>query len=72
MPSSETKQQALHSVALLDRFDDLTGAARSRLITAFIEMMRSGDPRLGLLGWPTRPMPAQRRSATIGRGLWQL
>ena len=46
MPSSETKQQALHSVALLDRFDDLTGAARSRLITAFIEMMRSGD--LGL------------------------
>ena len=44
MPSSETKRQALRSVALLDRFGDVIGAARSRLIAAFIEMMRSGDP----------------------------
>jgi hypothetical protein len=49
MPSAETKRQALASVALLDRFGDVTGAARSRLIAAFIETMRSGD-----LSWAAR------------------
>lgn len=49
MPTPETKQQALQSVALLDRFGDAQGAARSRVITAFIEMMLSGD-----LAWAAR------------------
>jgi predicted ATPase/DNA-binding SARP family transcriptional activator len=43
MPSPETRQQALRSIALLERFEDVSGAARSRLIAAFIEMMLSGD-----------------------------
>jgi tetratricopeptide (TPR) repeat protein len=43
MPTADTQQRALASVAILDRFGDRRGAARSRLIAAFIEMMRAGD-----------------------------
>jgi tetratricopeptide (TPR) repeat protein len=43
-PSPETKQQAIQSVELLERFGDRSGAGRARLILAFIELMLGGDP----------------------------
>jgi predicted ATPase/DNA-binding SARP family transcriptional activator len=43
-PSQVTKQRAIESVALLERFGDRSGAGRARLILAFIELMLGGDP----------------------------
>jgi predicted ATPase/DNA-binding SARP family transcriptional activator len=43
-PSPETKQQAIQSVEVLERFGDRSGAGRARLILAFIELMLGGDP----------------------------
>ncbi len=43
MPTATTRQRALASVEMLDRCGDRRGAARSRLIAAFIEMMQAGD-----------------------------
>ena len=43
-PSEMTKQHALQSVELLERFGDRSGAGRARLILAFIELMLGGDP----------------------------
>ena len=42
-PSPATKQHALQSVELLERFGDRSGAGRARLILAFIELMLGGD-----------------------------
>jgi predicted ATPase len=43
-PSPVTKQHALQSVELLERFGDRSSAGRARLILAFIELMLGGDP----------------------------
>jgi predicted ATPase/DNA-binding SARP family transcriptional activator len=43
-PSQVTKQRAIQSVELLERFGDRSGAGRARLILAFIELMLGGDP----------------------------
>jgi predicted ATPase/DNA-binding SARP family transcriptional activator len=43
-PSPNTKQHAIQSVELLERFGDQSGAGRARLILAFIELMLGGDP----------------------------
>jgi predicted ATPase/DNA-binding SARP family transcriptional activator len=43
-PTQVTKQRAIESVALLERFGDRSGAGRARLILAFIELMLGGDP----------------------------
>jgi predicted ATPase/DNA-binding SARP family transcriptional activator len=43
-PSQVTKQRAIESVELLERFGDRSGAGRARLILAFIELMLGGDP----------------------------
>ena len=43
-PSPVTKQRAIQSVELLERFGDRSGAGRAGLILAFIELMLGGDP----------------------------
>jgi predicted ATPase/DNA-binding SARP family transcriptional activator len=43
-PTQVTKQRAMQSVELLERFGDQAGAGRARLILAFIELMLGGDP----------------------------
>ena len=43
-PSPVTRQRAVQSVELLERFGDRSGAGRARLILAFIELMLGGDP----------------------------
>jgi predicted ATPase/DNA-binding SARP family transcriptional activator len=45
-PTAETKRRARRSVDLLERFGDRAGAARSKLILSFIELMLGGDQRL--------------------------
>lgn len=45
-PTAATKQRAKRSVDLLERFGDRSGAARSKLILSFIELMLGGDQRL--------------------------
>jgi tetratricopeptide (TPR) repeat protein len=62
MPTDRTKQQALKSITLLEQAGDVLGAARSRIITAFIEMMLAGD-----LGWASEITDhADRVAASIG------
>jgi hypothetical protein len=43
-PSAVTKDQAVESVALLERSGDRSNAGRARLILGFIELMLGGDP----------------------------
>jgi tetratricopeptide (TPR) repeat protein len=45
-PTELTRQSAVRSIELLDRFGDRCGAGRSRLILAFIELMLGGDQTL--------------------------
>jgi tetratricopeptide (TPR) repeat protein len=43
-PTQVTRQRAMQSVELLERFGDRSGAGRARLILAFIGLMLGGDP----------------------------
>jgi predicted ATPase/DNA-binding SARP family transcriptional activator len=57
-PTQVTRQRAMQSVELLERFGDRSGAGRARLILAFIELMLGGDPAF-----------AERQVDTADRGL---
>jgi len=45
-PTAESKRRAMQSTDILERVGDRAGAARSKLILSFIELMLGGDQRL--------------------------